>query len=303
MLIDIHCHASLATGLCRPNGTRFPTPAELVGMLDQAGIDRAVVLAIVNPESRFTFVPPQEVAQICSFYPARLIPFCSLDPRMLTHSPQADFRPMLNYFKEAGFKGVGEYMPNLPFDDPLNWNVFRQVEEVGFPLIFHASAVLGGYYGCYDSLGLPGLEKVLKAFPRLILLGHSQVFWSEIGADVTVQNRSGYPAGRVTPGRLVELMRTYPNLYGDLSAGSGFNAITRDPEFGCAFLEQFQDRLCFGTDISAPGQTPPHVVFFRKLREDRLISETAYEKIAWRNAARLLHLEEAAAPESRTSAP
>lgn len=72
------------------------------------------------------------------------------------------------------------------------------------------------------------------------MLGHSQVFWSEIGADVTMQNRSGYPAGRVTPGRLVELMRDYPNLYGDLSAGSGFNAISRDLEFGCAFLEQFQ---------------------------------------------------------------
>lgn len=113
-----------------------------------------MVLAIVNPECRFTLVPLQEVAQICSLYPDRLIPFCSVDPRMMTHSPQADFRPMLRYFKEAGFKGVGEYMPNLPFDDPLNWNVFRQVEEMGFPLIFHASAVFWG--GIMDVMMLSG---------------------------------------------------------------------------------------------------------------------------------------------------
>ena len=33
----------------------------------------------------------------------------------------------------------------------------------------------------------------------------------------------------------MELLRKYPNLYGDLSAGSGYNAITRDPAFGDAF--------------------------------------------------------------------
>mgnify|MGYP000346850352 CR=1 FL=1 len=50
-------------------------------------------------------------------------------------------------------------------------------------------------------------------------------------------------------GRLVCLMRNYKNLYADLSANSGGCAIMRDEKFGLQFLEEFQDRLMFGTDM------------------------------------------------------
>ena len=92
------------------------------------------------------------------------------------------------------------------------------------------------------------------------------------------------------PGRLVEIFRSCPNLYGDLSAGSGFNAISRDPAFGDAFLEEFQDRLLFGTDIASVPQELPVVDYFRRLRAEKRISEEAYEKITWKNADRLLGL-------------
>lgn len=209
---------------------------------------------------------------------------------MVGNRPDTDFRPILRYYKEAGFKGFGEFTANLPFDDPLMMNVFRQVEEVGLPLTFHIAPRQGGFYGCQDDRGLPRLEKVLKACPNLTIFAHSQPFWAEISADVTEEARNGYPKGKVTPGRAVELMRRYPNLNGDLSAGSGFNAISRDPEFGYAFMEEFQDRLLFGTDICWPGQETPIVSYFERLRDERLISSGAYEKIAWRNADRLLGL-------------
>ncbi len=89
---------------------------------------------------------------------------------------------------------------------------------------------------------------------------------------------------------MIELMRKYPNLHGDLSAGSGYNAISRDPEFGYKFMEEFQDRLCWGTDIANVPQELPIVPYFEKLKRERLISEEAYEKITWRNASRLLGL-------------
>ena len=290
MLIDIHCHTSYPKGIFRANGTRCPDPDELVRMLDAAGIDKAVVLSMVNPERHAWLITPQEVMQICGEYPDRLIPFCSVDPRMLTNSVKADFLPMLEYFKQAGFKGIGEYTPNIAFDDPLNMNLFKQIEYVGLPVIFHVSPAVGGYYGCYDELGLPRLEKVLKAFPELILLGHSQPFWTEISSDVTADIRTTNPSGKVTPGRVVQLMRKYPNLHGDLSAGSGYNAISRDPEFGYEFLEEFQDRLYFGTDIAKPSQELPQVEYFRKLRTNNLVSQEAYHKITWKNAAKLLNI-------------
>jgi len=85
-------------------------------------------------------------------------------------------------------------------------------------------------------------------------------------------------------------MRLYPNLHGDLSAGSGFNAITRDPEFGYRFMEEFQDRLYFGTDIANVPQKLPIVDYFKKLEDDQLVCAAALEKISWHNASRLLGL-------------
>ena len=86
-------------------------------------------------------------------------------------------------------------------------------------------------------------------------------------------------------------MREYPNLHGDLSAGSGYNAISRDPEFGAQFLEEFQDRLYFGTDIANVPQELPIVEYFQQIRRDGLISVSAYEKITWKNATKLLRLD------------
>jgi predicted TIM-barrel fold metal-dependent hydrolase len=292
MLIDIHTHCSKRrhAQISRPSGSQYPTPERLIEMLDEAGIDMAVVLSTVSPEWRYTPVIPEETLEICALYPGRLIPFCNLDPRYLVNSPEADFRPLLRAYVEMGCVGVGEYLPNLPLDDPLNMNLFAQVEEIGLPLTFHLAPRVGGYYGCVDEIGLPRLEKVLAAFPNLVLLAHSQVFWSEISADVTEGTRGGYPKGKVTPGRVVHLMRRYPNLHGDLSAGSGHNAISRDPEFGRQFLEEFQDRLCFGTDIAHQTQDLPIVGFLNDLCAQELLSAAACEKIAWKNADRLLGL-------------
>ena len=121
--------------------------------------------------------------------------------------------------------------------------------------------------------------------------GHSQPFWSEISADVSPRTRGGYPSGPVRPGRVVELLRRYPNLHGDLSAQSGYNAIARDPGFGAEFLEEFQDRLLFGTDLAHVEQETPIVGHMKRLREDGRITAAAWEKIAWRNAARMLCLD------------
>ncbi len=291
MLIDIHTHSHLkrASNIVRQsNKETWPTPGQLIQMMDNNGIDKSVILGCVSPEWRWTLVIPEEILEICSQYPERLIPFCNFDPRNLSNDTTADFKPLLETYKNLGCKGVGEYFPNIPFDDPLNMNFFHQVEDVGLPLTFHIAPEMGGHYGVYDEPGLPRLEKVLQKCPNLILLAHSQVFWSEISRNLTDKERSGYPQGKVKPGRVVELMQKYPNLHGDLSAGSGFNAISRDPEFGYQFMEEFQDRLYFGTDIAGNLQETPIVGYFRKLKNEKLISTEAYEKITWKNAVKLL---------------
>jgi predicted TIM-barrel fold metal-dependent hydrolase len=78
---------------------------------------------------------------------------------------------------------------------------------------------------------------------------------------------------------------------GDLSAGSGYNALARDEEYAVQFLNEFQDRLFFGTDICAPDTPTPLVDFLLRLRDEKKISETVFEKVARGNAKRLFGLE------------
>ena len=120
------------------------------------------------------------------------------------------------------------------------------------------------------------------------LLGHSPGFWSEVSRDPSVSTGKVEPGGRVP-----ELLRAHPNLWGDLSAGSGFGAISRDPEWGYGFLEEFQDRLLFGMDVCAPSQEAHRariVHFMNAAVQAGNVSRPAYEKVMGANAARLLGL-------------
>jgi hypothetical protein len=224
-------------------------------------------------------------------FPERFIPFCNVDPRADTNLPSADLGRLLDYYTAQGCRGLGEVTANLPFDDPRVGNLFDACQRRDLPLTFHVGPQEGGCYGLIDSPGLPKLEHALARFPRLRFLGHSQPFWAEIAPDYGEAGRNGYPKGPVNPGgRLPELFARYPNLYGDLSAGSGFNAISRDPAFGLRFMEEHQDRLLFGTDVCAPTDDTPLVRYLRRAASEGKLSQQAYEKITWRNAANLLGL-------------
>ena len=47
-----------------------------------------------------------------------------------------------------------------------------------------------------------------------------------------------------------KLLGDYANLYGDLAANSGNNALSRDPAFTADFLARHQNKLVFGSDCS-----------------------------------------------------
>jgi uncharacterized protein len=134
---------------------------------------------------------------------------------------------------------------------------------------------------------LPGLEKVLQENPDGVFIGHAQGWWASISGDVAQNELQAYPEGTVAPGGAIDtLMEKYPNLYGDLSAGSGANAITRDKTFGREFLIRRADRLLFGTDYLAPEQQVPQLTIF----EEMDLPEDVQEKIFRANARRLLQL-------------
>ncbi len=291
MFIDIHVHTRKIPGMARSGKQAYATPEQLIERYDALGIESAVLLPGVNPECSYVPQSNEEVIEISQKWPERFIPFCNVDPRAMRNSPDAPLNEMIGFYKEKGCKGVGEVCANLPFDHPMVENLFKHCEALQMPLTFHIAHKIGGVYGLYDDPGLPLLEGALAKFPGLIFLGHSQAFWSEIAPLETIKSREGYPKGPVGEGGAVpRLMRKYPNLHGDLSAGSGFNAVSRDIDFGCRFLEEFQDRLYFGTDICAPDTRTPLVDFLKDLRDKEKISEECFEKISRGNAMKLLGL-------------
>ena len=297
MFIDIHVHTATQPSPPRPGSSEgFATPEELVEMYDEVGIETAVILPIVNPECSNLVQSVQEAIDIAARHPGRFVPFCNVDPRMVGNSPDSDLGYLMEYYRDRGCPRVGEVCANLNFDDPLVEYLFRQAERLDMLVTFHVATKKGGTYGLIDELNLPRFERMLQRFPQLKFLCHSQAFWSEISGDVTDETRGGYPKTPVTPGgRVVELMRRYPNMYGDLSAGSGHNAVSRDPEFGFQFLTEFQDRLCFGTDVCAPHNRDDVLVWLAAFLRESLaagkIGQEVFDKITRLNAARLLGLD------------
>lgn len=285
MIIDIHTHI-LTTW-----GEEPFTEEHLTKRMEELGIDRFVILPIIGPEGPYIPFTSEDVIEVYKRYPERVIPFCNIDPRAGNNSPDTDFSFLINTYKKAGCKGVGEVTANLYIDDPRCINLFRQLGKAGLPVLFHLSNKIGGSYGLVDDIHLPRLEKVLKECPETVFIGHGPAFWAEISADVSEETRGGYPKGPVkTPGRLEKLLKKYPNLYGDLSAGSGFNAITRDMEYGYKFLKEFHKKLLFGTDLCHIDQETPIFAYLEKIKGDNIITDEEYESITYRNAENILNL-------------
>jgi len=290
MFIDVHVHA-YRSGPPQDGRTLFCTPGQVLQRYDELGIERGCLQPLIGPE---VYLPQsnEDVLDMAAAAGGRLIPFCNIDPRGIANAPDAPLDRWLRYYRDRGCKGVGEVMPNLPFLDPLVQNLFRHVEAVGLPLCFDTAHTIGGKYGLYDDPGLPQLEISLRRFPRLRFFGHGPEFWAEIARLETPADRGTYPSYPVRDeGVVPKLMRRYGNLYGDLSAGSGANALMRDPEYAVRFINEFQDRLLFGTDLCTVKQPLPLAAFLIGLRDQGRISPAVFAKLARENAVRVLGLE------------
>jgi len=264
-------------------------------MYDEVRIQRAVMLPFVSPECNLLTQSNEDILAIHERYPDRFIPFCNIDPRLSTNSPDVDLSYVINHYKDKGCRGIGEVTANLYFDDPRVENLLDHAERCDMPVTFHVTTRDGNTYGLIDEIGLARFEEQVRKHPHLTFLCHSGCFWSHMSADITEETWGGYPRGPVVEGgRVPELFRRYPKLHGDLSAESGYNAVSRDPEFGYAFMTEFQDQLCFGTDVCRPANREDVLVYLKRFMDEGLerkkISQEVYDKIAYQNALRVLKL-------------
>lgn len=184
--------------------------------------------------------------------------------------------------KIHGVRVCGEWKFRVPFDDPRCIELFRVAGELNLPVVLHLDVpYLGGQYDpSWFGGTVDNLERALVACPDTIFIGHAPGFWREISGDAD-ECAEAYPRGAVTPGgRVTQLLEKYPNLYADLSAGSGRFALERDLEFTAQFMENFAEKLLFARDYYG-GE-------LQEVLDVIEVSPRAIQQIYYGNALKLL---------------
>ena len=283
--IDLHLHLTLEQ-LPKQNNMFISSAENMIPHLEKLGIKKGVLMS--GGEKQSPIGSNDENKRICEKYPEHFSWMCNLD-----YVDIDSVYDRLAKYKSEGAIGVGELMINKRIDDLFLDKVFESAEKLDMPVLFHMSPEEGFSYGVVDESGLPLLEELLKKYPKLKVIGHSQSFWIEVSGDAPKdkEGRNSWGEGKVTSGgRIPELFAKYPNLYGDLSANSGGQAIMRDSEFGLKFLEQYADRLFFATDMVNTDMVFPLGQWLDEQLELGNITKDTYEKICYKNAQDILGL-------------
>lgn len=278
MKIDSHMHMNF-----RGIGVK-----ELISYMDREGLDKCWLLTWeeVQPPTAFYYqhLPIHEVFKAYEAYPSRIIPMYAPDPT----SPDALERFLK--WREKGIRGFGELKVTIGWDAPQLDGLLSCLNELGVPLVFHMEAGRHLYQPLTSSLldkffarllntprlkKLPGkvidlaaarvrwlkerkekmrfffpgylldfaaLERRLVEFPNIKFIGHGPMFW-----------RGFSPYNEDDERVTCRLMEEYDNLYADLSAYSGYMALSRDPEFTRGFLIKHSRRVLYGTDNFSMG--------------------------------------------------
>jgi predicted TIM-barrel fold metal-dependent hydrolase len=146
-------------------------------------------------------------------------------------------------YLKRGAVMIAEQKFGVECDSAAMQRIYELAQAYGVPILMHWQFKMYNY-------GFERFYKMLEKYPRVIFIAHAQTWWANVDKNHRDQSVL-YPKGPITPGGLSErYLADYPNLFGDLSAGSGLNALTRDPSFTTAFFDRHQDKLIYGSDCN-----------------------------------------------------
>ncbi len=201
-----------------------------------------------------------------------------------------------------GAVSIGEMKLHLAVDSPEMRRVYDIAAEMQAPVMMHIQKFPHFPGEMPYNTGYEHFDKILKAYPKTNFIGHGDLFWANISADVPTDR--GYPNGPIKKGGLSDKwLSEFPNFYADMSANSGNNALSRDPDFAPGFVARHKDKLIFGSDCScsdgkgsgvSQGNNPEASRLAGKCvaRETlalakRIASPEVFRRITWENGARL----------------
>ncbi len=166
-----------------------------------------------------------------------------------TDPSQADAADVIRKAIQGGAVSVGELKYHLALDSPEMRRVYDVCADMQVPVMMHIQNFPHFPGELPYNTGYPQFDKVLSAYRKTNFIGHGDLFWAHISADVPTDR--GYPSGPIKPGGLTDkFLSDFPNLYADMSANSGNNALSRDTDFSREFIARHRSKLIFGSDCS-----------------------------------------------------
>jgi predicted TIM-barrel fold metal-dependent hydrolase len=213
---------------------------------------------------------------------------------------------VLSQAVKDGAQGFGEMKFHVAADGPELRRAYALAADLHVPILVHFQEV--DHFpneGTWSTGFAKTFESILKAYPKTTFIGHADAFWANVSADY--HNEAAYPTGPIKRGGLTDKwLGEYPNLFGDMSANSCNNAMSRDPEFTADFLKRHQNKLFFGSDCGcsdghgggvSQNNNPAAARMTGKCvaRETlgllkRSASPEVFQKIVWGNVQKLLKI-------------
>jgi predicted TIM-barrel fold metal-dependent hydrolase len=266
-VIDIHQHTNYADR----------TNEQLIRHQQVMGVTKTVLL----PAGRFYGLDAkcgtnETVVSLTRQHPDRFVHFAN-EVADIEEAPT-----VIKTFLKRGAIGIGEQKFRVGSDSRFMERIAALAEEFGVPVLMHFQ------HAVYNT-DIQHFHKTLEKFPKVNFIGHAQTWWANI--DKNHQQEALYPKTPVTPGGITDrLLSDYPNMFGDCSAGSGVNALTRDEDFTSGFLERHQNKLVFGSDCEDAVGSGPKCQGAQILAAIRRFApnKTIERKIFYENARKLL---------------
>ena len=201
--------------------------------------------------------------------------------------------------------GFGELKFHVEAAGPELRRMYALAAELKVPILVHFQEVPHTPTEGVFATGFKNFEAILKAYPKTRFIGHADAFWANVSAGYA--NDVDYPKGPVKKGGVTDkLLGDYANLFGDLAANAGNNALSRDPEFTAGFLKRHEDKLIYGsvcscadgkgTGISQQGNPGASRLAGKCVARETLgllkktVSPAAFRKLVWGNAHRTYQL-------------
>lgn len=194
-------------------------------------------------------------------------------------------RQVIEKYLKLGAVIIGEQKFDVEADSEASQELYRLAADYQVPILLHFQ------HETYNR-GFERFHKMLEKHPKTNFIGHAQTWWANI--DKAHRPETGlYPKGPVERGGLTDrYLSDYPNMFADMSAGSGLNSLLRDEEHTKAFLDRQQDKILYGSDCAdsigrGPGcQGARTLEALRRLAPDPVI----LRKILHDNAAKIIRL-------------